>query len=54
MNFKNRNDKPKIILSVGDESGIGPEIILKAINTDEIKENSDLILVGKKKSSRYI
>ena len=30
MNFKKTNNKSKIILSVGDESGIGPEIILKA------------------------
>ncbi|MDC2976784.1 4-hydroxythreonine-4-phosphate dehydrogenase PdxA [Prochlorococcus sp. AH-736-E02] len=48
MNFKNTNDKPKIILSVGDESGVGPEIILKALYSDEIKKNNDFILVGSK------
>ena len=31
MNFKNRNKTLKVVLSVGDESGIGPEIILKAL-----------------------
>ena len=49
MNFKNSKDKTKIILSVGDESGIGPEIILKALHSNEIKRNSDFILVGSKK-----
>ena len=36
MNFKNLNKKLKVVLSVGDESGIGPEIILKALCSDEI------------------
>jgi len=31
MNFQNTNKILKIVLSVGDESGIGPEIILKAL-----------------------
>ena len=30
MNLKKKNNKYKIVISVGDESGIGPEIILKA------------------------
>ena len=49
MNFKNTNDKFKIVLSIGDESGIGPEIILKALCSDEIPENIDYELVGSKK-----
>ena len=36
MNIKNSNNTFKIVLSVGDESGIGPEIILKALYSDEI------------------
>ena len=46
MNFQNTNKKCKVILSVGDESGIGPEIILKALCSNEIPENIDFILVG--------
>ena len=48
MNFKKTNNKSKIILSVGDESGVGPEIILKALYSNEIQKNIDFILVGSK------
>ena len=41
-------DKFKIIISVGDESGIGPEIILKALFSKEISQNLDFIIVGSK------
>ena len=41
-------DKFKIIISVGDESGIGPEIILKALYSKEIPNNLDFIIVGSK------
>ena len=43
------HNKFKIILSVGDESGIGPEIILKALNSNEIPKDIDILLVGSKK-----
>ena len=33
MNQKNINKNFKIVLSVGDESGVGPEIILKALSS---------------------
>ena len=49
MNFKNKNEPLKIVLSVGDESGVGPEIILKALYSNEIPENIDFVLVGSKK-----
>ena len=49
MNSHNTNNKIKIIISVGDESGIGPEIILKALYSNELPENIDFILVGSKK-----
>ena len=50
MNIETRNNKLKIVLSVGDESGIGPEIILKALHSNEIPENVEFILVGSKKN----
>ncbi len=49
MNYQNKNNAFKIVLSVGDESGIGPEIILKALCSTELPENIDYILVGSKK-----
>ncbi len=50
MNYKNKNsgDKFKIVISVGDESGIGPEIILKALSSKEIPNNIDILIVGSK------
>ena len=50
MNFQNTNKILKVVLSVGDESGIGPEVILKALYSNEIPENIDFILVGSKKN----
>jgi len=48
MNFQNTNKTLKVVLSVGDESGIGPEIILKALCSPEIPKNIDFTLVGSK------
>ena len=45
MNFQNTNKALNVVLSVGDESGIGPEIILKALCSNEIPKNIDYILV---------
>ena len=50
MNFQNINKPIKVVLSVGDESGIGPEIILKALYSNEIPDNIDFTLVGSKKN----
>ena len=50
MNFQKTNKTLKVVLSVGDESGIGPEIILKALCSNEIPENIDFILVGSRKN----
>ncbi len=50
MNIKKTNNNFKIVISVGDESGIGPEIILKALYSDELKGNVDFTLVGSKKN----
>ncbi len=50
MNFQNKDNRFTIVLSVGDESGIGPEIILKALYSNEIPGNIHFILVGSKKN----
>jgi len=50
MNSQNTDKILKVVLSVGDESGIGPEIILKALCSNQIPENIDFILVGSKKN----
>ena len=50
MNSKGKNNTFKIVLSVGDESGIGPEIILKALNSKALEGNNEFILVGSKKN----
>ena len=50
MNNKKTNNTIKIVLSVGDESGIGPEIILKALCSNQLPKNIDFILVGSKKN----
>ena len=50
MNFQSTNKPLKVVISVGDESGIGPEIILKALCSSEIPENIEFKLVGSKKN----
>ncbi len=50
MNIKNSNEKFKIVISIGDESGIGPEITLKALCSHEIPNNVEFTLVGSKKN----
>ena len=49
MDFQNKKNTFKIVLSVGDESGIGPEIILKALYSRELPKNINFLLVGSKK-----
>ena len=50
MNFQNKNNKFKIVISVGDDSGVGPEIIWKALYSNEIPKNIDFTLVGSEKN----
>ena len=50
MNFQNTKKDLKVVISLGDESGIGPEIILKALCSNEIPKNIDFLLVGSKKN----
>ena len=47
MDQKNENT---IIISSGDESGIGPEIILKALASSQIPQNLKIRVVGSKKN----
>ena len=39
-----------IIISVGDESGVGPEIILKALASNQIPQNVRVRIVGSKQN----
>ena len=39
-----------IIISVGDESGVGPEIILKALASNQIPQNIRVRIVGSKQN----
>ena len=50
MNFQNTKKDLKVVISVGDESGIGPEIILKALCSNEISDNIEFVLVGSKRN----
>ena len=49
-------DTPKIVITVGDEAGVGPEIILKALASKEIPRQIDILIVGNKKNllSKYL
>jgi 4-hydroxythreonine-4-phosphate dehydrogenase len=49
MNFQNINNTFKVVISVGDESGVGPEIILQALSSNEIPQDIDFTIVGSKK-----
>ena len=48
-------NNPKVVITVGDEAGVGPEIILKALASEEIPKNN-ILIVGKKKNliSKYL
>ena len=46
MNFENTKKKLKVVISVGDESGIGPEIILKALCSNEIPDSSPILITN--------
>ena len=40
--------KTKIIITVGDEAGIGPEVILKALGSSKLPKNIEILIVGSK------
>ena len=43
------NRKPIIAVPVGDPSGIGPEITVKALSSPEVRDTADCIVIGDKK-----
>ena len=43
-------NNPKIVITVGDEAGVGPEIILKALASKEIPKKINILIVGNKKN----
>ena len=47
---------PKIVITVGDEAGVGPEVILKALASKEIPKKINILIVGNKKNllSKYL
>ena len=49
-------NNPKIVITVGDEAGVGPEIILKALASREIPKKINILIVGNKKNliSKYL
>ena len=38
-------DNPQIVITVGDEAGVGPEIILKALASKEIPSSDDIAVI---------
>lgn len=38
--------KPRIAITIGDAAGIGPEVTLKAVEDQALRETADIILVG--------
>lgn len=41
-----RSSKPNIVITMGDPSGIGPEVILKALARPKIRELADFLVIG--------
>ncbi|MBD1214172.1 MAG: 4-hydroxythreonine-4-phosphate dehydrogenase PdxA [Dolichospermum circinale Clear-D4] len=44
----NHNKRPRLVLTLGDPAGIGPEVILKALADPQVTQNCDLTVVGNK------
>jgi 4-hydroxythreonine-4-phosphate dehydrogenase len=42
----NQNKRPRLVLTLGDPAGIGPEVILKALADPEVTQNWDLVVVA--------
>ncbi|MBQ7220513.1 MAG: 4-hydroxythreonine-4-phosphate dehydrogenase PdxA [Synergistaceae bacterium] len=41
--------RPVIAVPIGDPAGVGPEIVVKALMSDTVRENADCIIIGDKK-----
>jgi 4-hydroxy-L-threonine phosphate dehydrogenase PdxA len=51
-----KRSKPRIGLLLGDSSGIGPELVVKTLNLEEIHGLAEWVVVGDKnvfKQARY-
>ena len=49
-----RSNKPRIVITMGDPSGIGPEVTLKALASPEIKGLADFLVIGETYAPRGI
>lgn len=41
-----KNEKPKLALLLGEATGIGPELIVKALNDAEVRALARWVLIG--------
>ncbi len=41
-----RDRKPRLIMTLGDPSGIGPEVVLKALSNPAFEQNADISVIG--------
>lgn len=46
MNGSEAGVRPRIALTMGDPNGIGPEVVLKALADDDLRETVDPVIVG--------
>tara|TARA_Y100000589_G_scaffold122536_1_gene116942 strand:- start:991 stop:2016 length:1026 start_codon:yes stop_codon:yes gene_type:complete len=44
-----KQKQAKIVITTGDEAGVGPEIILKGLQSEQLPKNIDILIVGSKK-----
>ncbi|MFN4180936.1 MAG: 4-hydroxythreonine-4-phosphate dehydrogenase PdxA, partial [Armatimonadota bacterium] len=40
------NSLPRIVITMGDPAGIGPEVIVKALCDDELRRSAQFLIVG--------
>ena len=50
VNIGTRRDRPlrRIGITIGDPAGIGPEVVLKALADEQLRERANLVLIGDK------
>jgi len=44
--MSNQNNRPRLVVTLGDPAGIGSEVILKALADPEVTQNCHLVVVG--------
>jgi 4-hydroxythreonine-4-phosphate dehydrogenase len=49
-----RSSKPRIVITMGDPSGIGPEVTLKALASPEVKGLANFLVIGETSGPRGI